>query len=43
MEEVCGERVSREREIPSRMEEQELVTEAVHDEGFEAWQNDLRC
>ena len=43
MEEVCGERVSREREVPSGMEEQELITEAVYDEGSEAWQNDICC
>lgn len=41
MEEVCGERVSWEGEIPSGMEEQELFTEAVYDEGSEAWQNDI--
>ena len=33
--------MSREREIPSGVEEQELFTETVHDESSEAWQNDL--
>lgn len=36
MEEVCRERVSREREIPTGVEEQELFTETVHDESSEA-------
>ena len=43
MEEVCGQWVPREGEIPSRVEEQELPTEAVHDESPQARQNDQRC
>ena len=43
MEEVCGKRVSREREVPSRVEKQKLSAETVHDESSEAGQNDLRC
>ena len=35
--------MSREGEIPSRVEEQELPTEAVHDESPQARQNDQRC
>ena len=33
MEEVCRERMSREREIPAGMEEQVVASEALHDEG----------
>lgn len=36
LEEVCGVRVSRKREIPTGMEEQKLTPETVHDEGPEA-------
>ena len=33
--------MSWEREIPSGVEEQELFTETMHDEGSKAWQNDI--
>lgn len=36
LEEVCRVGVSREREIPAGVEEQDLTPEAVHDEGPEA-------
>lgn len=43
LEEVCRVRVSRKREIPTGMEEQNLTPETVHDESPEAWPHDVRC
>ena len=42
MEEIRGERMSRKREIPPRMEKQNSAAETLHDESAETRQNDLR-
>lgn len=43
MEKIRRERMSREREIPPGVEEQNSVAETVYDACVETWQDDVRC
>ena len=43
MEEVCGARKSREREVSSGVEKQKCTSEIVHDESVATRSHDIRC
>ena len=43
MEEVCGARKSREREVSTGVEKQKCASETVHDESIATRSHDIRC